>query len=316
MIGSAPGRGSGADQWGKTMTPRSDAPIRRARWGVAVLAAALLVASGCSDGGDDEATTPDEATETTDATETTTDDATETTEAEEEHEDPHFTYEGEEGPEHWAELSDEWATCGSGTEQSPVDLTGAAEASDADLPDIVFDYQPSGVALLDNGHTVQGVYDPGSGIELGGKRYELLQLHFHAHSEHTIDGATTPLEIHFVHQAEDESLAVVGVLIQEGAENPAYASIMDNLPTEVTEEPVPVDGATINAAAMLPEDATFFHYAGSLTTPPCSEGVSWQVMTTTIELSAEQIAAFTDHYANDFRPIQPLGERELEVSAP
>ncbi|HMJ77817.1 MAG TPA: carbonic anhydrase family protein, partial [Iamia sp.] len=282
------------------MTPNIHAPIRRSRWGAAaVLAVALLVASGCSDGDDDEATSADEGTETTEAassddTDTTTTEA----EAEEEHEDPHFTYEGEDGPEHWAELSDEWATCGAGTEQSPIDLTEAAEAGDADLPDIVFDYQPSGVALVDNGHTVQGVYDPGSGIELGGTRYELLQFHFHAHSEHTIDGATTPLEIHFVHQAEDESLAVVGVLIQEGAENPAYATIMDNLPAEVTEEPVPVDGATINAAAMLPEDSTFFHYAGSLTTPPCSEGVSWQVMTTTIELSAEQIAAFTDHYAN------------------
>lgn len=282
------------------MTPKTDASIRRARWGAAVLAVALLVTSGCSDGDDDEATSSDDGTE---ATEEATDD-----------EKPHFTYEGEEGPEHWAELSEEWATCGTGTEQSPVDLTAAAEASDEDLPDIVFDYRPSGLARFDNGHTVQAAYDPGSGIELGGTRYELVQLHFHAHSEHTIDGQASPLELHLVHRDADDELAVVGVLIEEGAENPAYASMMDNLPTEVTEEPVPVEGVTVDAAAMLPEDRSFFHYAGSLTTPPCSEGVSWQVMTTPIELSAEQIAAFTALHDDDFRPLQELGERELEVS--
>ena len=208
--------------------------------------------------------------------------------------------------------------CEAGTEQSPIDLTGAVEASDADLPDLTFDYHPSALALMDNGHTVQAAYDPGSTLVVDGETYELKQFHFHAHSEHTVDGKAAPLELHLVHAREDDQgvthLAVVGVLIVEGAENPAYASVLDHLPTEVTEEPEAVDGQTVDAAALLPTDRTFFHYEGSLTTPPCSEGVSWQVMTTPVELSAGQIAAFTARYDDDFRPVQPLGDRELEVS--
>jgi carbonic anhydrase len=274
----------------------------------AVAVALLLVAGACSD--DDG----DAAAETTT---TAADAATTTTAADEEHEEPHFTYEGAEGPEHWGELSEEWAACAEGLEQSPIDLTGAAEASDEDLPDIEFDYQPSAVNLVNNGHTVQAVYDEGSSITVDGKVYDLVQFHFHAASEHTIDGETTPLEVHLVHQAADESLAVVGVMLTEGAANPAYDAVLsDAIPAEESEEPVAIDGATVDAAAMLPEDTTFFHYAGSLTTPPCSEGVSWQVMAEPVELSVDQIAAFTTLYEDDARPVQPLGERELEVSGP
>jgi carbonic anhydrase len=231
-----------------------------------------------------------------------------------EHEEPHFAYEGEAGPEHWGELAEEWATCGEGTEQSPIDLVAAVEAPDAELPDIVFDYRPSAATLLNNGHTIQAVYDEGSSILLGDTRYQLLQFHFHAHSEHTVDGETQPLEVHFVHQAEDDRLAVVGVLVAEGAANPAFDAVLDNLPAEESEEPVVIEGATLDAATMLPADQTFFHYDGSLTTPPCSEGVSWHVMTTPITMSADQIARFTALYENDARPTQPLGDRELEVS--
>ena len=242
------------------------------------------------------------------------DDTMPTTDPAAELEQPHFAYEGEAGPEYWGELADEWATCGEGTEQSPIDLAGAVEAPDIELPDIVFDYSPSAVSILNNGHTIQAVYDDGSSIVLGDTQYQLLQFHFHAHSEHTIDGETQPLEVHFVHRAEDESLAVVGVLIAEGEANPAFDVVLENLPAEESEEPVVVEGATLDAATMLPADQTFFHYDGSLTTPPCSEGVSWHVMTTPITMSAEQIARLTVLYENNARPTQPLGDRELDVS--
>ncbi len=278
-----------------------------------VLIGALLVVSGCgsdSDGANRASTT---VATSADAATTTT-----TTAAAGHDAAPHWTYEGEDGPEHWGDLAEAYEACEAGTEQSPIDLTGAVEASDADLPDLTFDYHPSALALMDNGHTVQAAYDPGSTLVVDGETYELKQFHFHAHSEHTVDGKAAPLELHLVHAREDDQgvthLAVVGVLIVEGAENPAYASVLDHLPTEVTEEPEAVDGQTVDAAALLPTDRTFFHYEGSLTTPPCSEGVSWQVMTTPVELSAGQIAAFTARYDDDFRPVQPLGDRELEVS--
>ena len=278
-----------------------------------VLIGALLVVSGCgsdSDGANRASTT---VATSADAATTTT-----TTAAAGHDAAPHWTYEGEDGPEHWGDVAEAYEACEAGTEQSPIDLTGAVEASDADLPDLTFDYHPSALALMDNVHTVQAAYDPGSTLVVDGETYELKQFHFHAHSEHTVDGKAAPLELHLVHAREDDQgvthLAVVGVLIVEGAENPAYASVLDHLPTEVTEEPEAVDGQTVDAAALLPTDRTFFHYEGSLTTPPCSEGVSWQVMTTPVELSAGQIAAFTARYDDDFRPVQPLGDRELEVS--
>ena len=244
-----------------------------------------------------------------------------TTVAEHHAEAPHYGYEGDVGPEHWADMLEAWKVCETGTQQSPIDLTNAVVATDEVLPDMTFNYGTSNLNLFNNGHTVQAAYDPGSTLTLGSDVYTLAQFHFHAHSEHVIDGEPTPLELHLMHsmQPTDGSaarLAVVGVLITEGAEHPAFAAVMDHLPSEVTEEPHPVAGVTVDANAMLPADRTFYHYSGSLTTPGCTEGVAWQVLTTPIELSADQIAAFTALHDENFRPLQPIGERELQVSGP
>ncbi|HNB51238.1 MAG TPA: carbonic anhydrase family protein [Anaerolineales bacterium] len=218
----------------------------------------------------------------------------------------HWTYEGEEGPDHWGDLAPDYATCGTGTSQSPIDLTSAAEQ---DFTNISFHYQPSEVKILNNGHTVQVNYDAGSYIEVDGQRYDVLQFHYHAPSEHAVDGKLYAAELHIVHQNAEKQLAVVGLLIEEGAENAAFTELLAHLPAE--ESPETDAGFKIDATAFLPEVQTTFRYSGSLTTPPCSEGVSWFVMTSPIQLSADQIAAFEHVHEGNNRPVQPLNTRTL-----
>ena len=130
-----------------------------------------------------------------------------------------------------------------------------------------------------------------------------------------IDGEQFPLEMHIVHKTADDQLAVVGLMVEVGAENEALASVFNNIPTEVTEEGEPVDGESVDLAAVLPDSETYFQYSGSLTTPPCSEGVAWQVLDTPIEISQDQLDAFTAVVDGNFRPVQPLGERELVLDS-
>lgn len=220
---------------------------------------------------------------------------------------PHWGYEGENGPAHWGELDSSFAACAQGMEQSPVDI---ASPSAEDLANIVFTYQPSTLRVLNNGHTVQANYDAGSYMELDGHRYEVLQFHYHAPSEHTINGQSFPAEFHIVHKDAENKLAVIGLIVTPGAENAALAEMVANLPAEESPETV-IAGATVDVAALLPVAQTTYRYPGSLTTPPCSEGVSWLVMTTPIELSASQIAAFEAVHVGNNRPLQPLHGRAL-----
>lgn len=199
--------------------------------------------------------------------------------------------------------------CGTGTEQSPVDLTGA---TDEDLTDIAFDYDADHVTVSNNGHTVMATYPPGRSIEVDGKTYELLQFHLHAPSEHLVDGVEAAAELHLVHQAADGTLAVVGVLIEEGAAEPDIAALLEQIPPEEGDE---VDPGAVDPAALLPASHRTWRYAGSLTTPPCTEGVQWMVMAEPVTWSAGQLAAFTDLYAGSHRPVQPLGDRMLVEDA-
>jgi carbonic anhydrase len=256
----------------------------------AALAALPLVAA-CSDDDDDD----DSA-------------ASPTGEAEAHDEEVHWAYEGEAGPENWGSLSVKFALCADGTMQSPIELAVAVRE---DIPDLSFDYHESPLAIYNNGHTIQAAYAPGSSVTIGDKTYDLVQFHFHAHSEHTIGGETYPMEMHLVHRAADQSLAVVGVFLEEGEANPAYDAIFANLPTAESEEAEAVEGVTVDAAALLPEDHTYFAYDGSLTTPECTEGVEWNVLTQPVQVSAEQIAAFTAIHDGNYRPVQPLGDRDV-----
>lgn len=220
---------------------------------------------------------------------------------------PHWTYEGEEGPEHWGEIDPSYAVCGTGTHQSPIDISTPNEK---DLANIVFHYESSQVNILNNGHTVQVNYDAGSYIELDTVRYDVLQFHYHAPSEHTVDGKEFPAELHIVHKNEDDGLAVVGILLEEGTDNSAFESFINNLPAEKSD--VKDAGVTINANELLPTVQTTFRYSGSLTTPPCTEGVSWLVMTNPVEVSSKQLSKLEALFEENNRPVQPLNERLLE----
>jgi len=224
------------------------------------------------------------------------------------HSAPHWTYDGEEGPENWGELAPEFALCGEGRAQSPIDIH---DAQSANLADIAFDYAEVPLAIFNNGHTIQVNYAEGSSITYNENTYALAQFHFHHPSEHTIGGQPAAMEIHFVHKDAAGNLAVVGVMLVEGAaDNAAYAPIFDNLPAEQS-DPAASPAESINAADLLPAEALYFTYTGSLTTPPCSQGVRWLVLTEPIELSAAQIEAFAAIFEGNARPVQPLNERDL-----
>ncbi|MBL8134055.1 MAG: carbonic anhydrase family protein [Anaerolineae bacterium] len=219
----------------------------------------------------------------------------------------HWTYEGEEGPSHWGELEAEFALCSTGTTQSPIDIELNVGVN---IDDIAFDYAGSALNILNNGHTIQVNYDAGSSITYGDVKYDLVQFHFHTPSEHTVAHEAAPMEVHFVHRSESGALAVVGVMLTEGeTANAAYAAVFDHLPAEESE--ATTMDAQVTALDMLPETRTFFTYAGSLTTPPCSEGVRWLLLDTPVQLSAEQIEAFKAIFELNARPVQPQNARDV-----
>ena len=215
-------------------------------------------------------------------------------------------YEGDRGPAHWGSLDKAFSACTYGTEQSPINLVAGAPA---DYPAVEFDYGPRSGTVMNNGHTIQVNVDRGSGIVLDGTRYELLQFHFHRGSEHTVGGVQLPMEMHLVHRSGGGALAVVGVLLGEGAANDTLAPIWERLPRQANWA-VALPEA-LEVAALLPAPRTAWRYRGSLTTPPCTEGVSWIVMTEPVTLSAAQIAAFGAIYPRNFRPVQPRNRRTL-----
>lgn len=220
---------------------------------------------------------------------------------------PHWEYEGEAGPEVWGNLSSEYALCNTGHAQSPIDVT---EIQSVDLADIAFNYVPSKLTISHNGHTIQVDYDTGSSIIYNEIPYNLAQFHFHTPSEHTADGESFPMEVHFVHKSASGALAVVGVIfIESEVDNPAYAPIFENMPTVQT-TPQVID-QMIDANALLPTGRAFITYTGSLTTPPCSEGVRWLLINEPVELSAAQIESFRAIFELNARPVQPLNTRDL-----
>jgi carbonic anhydrase len=235
----------------------------------------------------------------------------------------HWAYEdglAEIGPAHWGELAGN-APCSTGQRQSPIALTtaGGTAAAPAAEPHESFSYKPSRISLVNNGHTVQQSYDNGSSLsEGGGVTYSLAQFHFHSPSEHTLNGQSFPLEIHLVHlDSSGKPALVVGLLVKEGRENPALDAVFANLPKMRGQKSEPAGGVTVDAAALLPGDRAHFAYDGSLTTPPCSEGIRWRVMRQPIEMSAAQISAYRSlpHLGHTNRPVQPTRGRAVTLIA-
>ena len=221
----------------------------------------------------------------------------------------HWSYEGEGGPEAWGRLQPEFATCASGQRQSPIDIRDGIAV---DLEPIVFDYQPGAFRVIDNGHTVQVNVAPGNFVGVGGRRYELLQFHFHRPSEERIAGRQFAMVVHLEHRSADGRLAVVAVLLDEGPAHPLVQLVWNNLPLEKHEEqaaPMPLD-----PASLLPNDRRYYTYMGSLTTPPCTEGVLWMVMKQPVTLSPEQAAIFGRIYPMNARPVQPGSGRLVKES--
>ncbi|HEX6812294.1 MAG TPA: carbonic anhydrase family protein [Planctomycetota bacterium] len=223
---------------------------------------------------------------------------------------PHWSYEGATGPAHWGSLAPEYALCSAGRQQSPVDI---AQPASVDLPNLELHYAPTKVAIVNNGHTIQVDYAPGSWMQVDGTRYELLQFHFHAPSEHTVAGRHAAAEMHFVHKSATGSLAVVGVMLEEGEANSRFDAVWSHLPA--TPGPAQQFDVQIDADDLLPQDQRTYRYLGSLTTPPGSEGVSWFLMQEPVRLSKAQIAAFTRIYRGNNRPTQPLHGRTVRLDS-
>ncbi|MGB7754168.1 MAG: carbonic anhydrase family protein [Candidatus Acidiferrales bacterium] len=224
---------------------------------------------------------------------------------------PHWSYNGADGPDHWGDLESDYAECKSGHRESPIDIVGAQPA---DLAPIHFDYKLEPLKVINNGYTIQFNYEAGSSITINGTALPLVQFHFHHVSENEVDGKKYDMELHFVHvDSAANRTAVVAVFIKSGAENAALRDLWSHIPHDMGKE-VEYKKVVINAADLLPADQNYYTFDGSLTIPPCKEGIKWFVMKTPIEASPAQIAAFAKYYPTNARPIQPTNGREIHES--
>ena len=224
---------------------------------------------------------------------------------------PHWTYQGHGGAAHWADLDESFKTCKLGKTQSPINLVTRTVQKSSDAKPIAFAYAAGAGEVVNNGHTIQVNLPAAGTVSLDGVEYQLLQFHFHTPSEEKVDGKAYPLVAHLVHKNAQGQLAVVAVLFKAGKENAALKPVFDHLPAKEGET-VKLDAA-INATDLLPADRAYYAFMGSLTTPPCSEEVRWQVLKTPVEISAAQLAAFRKLYRMNARPVQPLNGRKVMV---
>ncbi len=218
-----------------------------------------------------------------------------------------WEYEGERGPAAWGSLDPAFAACSTGRLQSPIDLRGARAADDAER--IRARYTPTALTVENNGHTVEAVPEEEQTLRIGSKRFNLLQFHVHTPSEHAVRGRRSPLELHFVHQADDGERAVLGVLVRRGERNESFAEL-GRLPRAEGQE-VEVE-ERVDLRGLMPARLTAFRYSGSLTTPPCSEGIRWNVVDTPIEMSRRQLRRVRSITGLSARPLQPRNGRPLE----
>ncbi len=234
-----------------------------------------------------------------------------------------WEYEGAKGADHWSDLDPDYALCNAGKQQSPIDIQSAEKT---DLPFLHFDSKNGPLKyLVNNGHTIRVNYHDAAGtgnfLLVGDKRYQLTQFHFHRPSEEYIHGKPYDMVIHLMYQASDGKVAGVAVLLQSGEANPTIQQIWDHMPkteskvlADFSHEEHEVAGVNINPANLLPRDTAYYMYMGSVTAPPCTEGVTWFVLKTPVDVSAQQISAFAKLYPHDARPIQPLNGRVVKES--
>lgn len=243
----------------------------------------------------------------------------------------HWGYTGHEGPANWGLLAEEYRLCGSGTNQSPININ---TATGSNLFKLDFNYSSVPLQIVNNGHTIQINYNTtvaeekstielkdrkyqlpsatsyNSSVSISGEEYNLLQVHFHSPSEHHVVGAPRAMEAHFVHANSAGQLAVVGVFLEEGESNKFISKLWKKMPRNADGVHT-FNNVTINVEDLLPKDRGYYHYRGSLTTPPCSEGVRWFVMRTPVEVSSSQVSQFLSTINENARPVQPINSRFL-----
>jgi carbonic anhydrase len=218
----------------------------------------------------------------------------------------HWSYEGATGADRWSELDAANRVCSAGMRQSPIDI---ADTVAAELPQLKFDWSKTPDTIVNNGHTVQVNFTWGGTLAVGKESYELLQFHFHRPSEHLIGSEGFPMEVHFVHKGGAGGLAVVGVLIAAGEQNPVFARLISTMPLKAG--PAVKADPGIDPFGLLPAGRGYYFYPGSLTTPPCAETVDWMVLTNPIEVSEADIGAFAKLYPNNSRPVQAGNRRSV-----
>lgn len=225
------------------------------------------------------------------------------------HHPGHWSYRAPTDPAHWDKLQPDFVGCKAGHEQSPINIHAAAKVG---LAPLSFDYAPTKATVANTGHTIQVNLQQGNTVKLASGDYQLLQFHFHTPSEEKIDGKSYPLEAHLVHRNAEGKLAVVAVLFKQGKENPLLTKVFASMPTHPDDKAELSDA--VNPADLLPSRQGYYAYMGSLTTPPCTEGVHWEVMKQPLEVSKAQLAMFKKLYPMNARPVQPLNGRTLQSS--
>jgi carbonic anhydrase len=222
--------------------------------------------------------------------------------------DAHWGYSGENGPENWAKLNPEYETCAKGVNQSPINLTSFIEA---ELEPFSLSYTGLATEILNNGHAIQANYSAGSTMTINGHLFELKQFHFHSPSENQINGKNFPMESHFVHADSKGNLAVIAVMYEVGdKENKTMKKLWSQMPKE--EGSKEALASQVRADDLMPADKDYYRFNGSLTTPPCSEGVVWLVLKNPVTISKEQLKQFTEVIGHpDNRPVQDTNARPV-----
>jgi carbonic anhydrase len=223
-----------------------------------------------------------------------------------------WSYAGARGPEHWGDLDPQYAPCKDGKEQSPIDIRSTEKG---DLPPLRFEYRRGPLNVINNGYTALRVDYVRSRdfLVVGDRRYELTQFHFHRPSEEYIHGRPYDMVLHLMHAASDGTVAGVAVLLKAGHANAAIQKLWQHMP-KAEGKLEEIAGVDINPATLLPSDTGYYTYTGSQTAPPCTEGVTWFVLKTPVEISTAEINAFAKLYPHDVRPVQPLNGRIVKES--
>lgn len=225
---------------------------------------------------------------------------------------PRWGYTGDIAPDRWAELAPEFRLCGVGTRQSPIDIRDGIAV---DLEKIGFDYRPGAFSVLDDGHTVQVQVAPGSSLSVMGRRYELQRLHFHRPSEERVNGRQFDMVAHLEHRDAEGRVAMLAVLLERGRDDqpqPFLQAVWGNLPLEKGESLAAQ--VQLDPAQLLPADRSYYTYMGSMTTPPCSEGVLWLVLRQPVQVTAQQLDVFARLYPMNARPLQAGSGRLIKES--